>query len=425
MMVEFTKTTLGDCISTIIDYRGKTPKKLGGDWANEGYRAFSAKNIKTGQIVNPESIRYIDENLYKSWMKEEIKRGDIIITSEAPFGEIYYWDSDEKIVLSQRLFAIRCAVGYYSKFIYYSMASPSFQSELKNRATGTTVFGLRQPELLKCELEVPDYPTQVKIAAILSSLDDKIELNTRMNKVLEEIARALFHRWFVAFEFPNAEGKPYKSAGGKMVESEMGRVPEGWRVGTIGEIVKILGGSTPDTTNTLYWENGRNPFCTPKDLSALNSPIILDTERHITDGGVQSISSKQLPAGTLLLSSRAPVGYLAISSVPISVNQGFIAMICDENISNVYIIQWLRENMEIIEGRANGSTFQEISKRNFRTIPFLIPSTDVLTQYNSVVKPLYNHITTLTKEIALLSGLRDTLLPKLMNGEIEIGLTWS
>jgi type I restriction enzyme S subunit len=203
-----------------------------------------------------------------------------------------------------------------------------------------------------------------------------------------------------------------------MVESEMGMVPEGWRVGTIGEIAEIKGGSTPDTTNSLYWENGQNPFCTPKDLSTLNSPILLDTERHITNEGVHSISSKQLPAGTLLLSSRAPVGYLAISSIPISVNQGFIAMICDEYISNVYLIQWLRENMDIIEGRANGSTFQEISKRNFRTIPFLIPSIDVLTQYNSVVKPLYNQITTLTKEMTSLSGLRDTLLSKMMTGDI-------
>jgi len=197
-------------------------------------------------------------------------------------------------------------------------------------------------------------------------------------------------------------------------------VPEGWRVGKIGDVVKILGGSTPSTKNSYYWENGKNPFCTPKDLSTLNSTMLLETERHITDEGVQNISSKQLPIGTLLLSSRAPVGYLAISSVPVSVNQGFIALVCDEKISNIYLLQWLHENMEIIKGRANGSTFQEISKKNFRTIPFLIPTSEILNCFNLIANPIYTKIESLTKEMNNLSLFRDSLLPKLMNGEIKI-----
>lgn len=410
MMVEFTKTTLGDCISTIIDYRGKTPKKLGGDWANEGYRAFSAKNIKTGQIVNPESIRYIDENLYKSWMKEEIKRGDIIITSEAPFGEIYYWDSDEKIVLSQRLFAIRCAVGYYSKFIYYSMASPSFQSELKNRATGTTVFGLRQPELLKCELEVPDYPTQVKIAAILSSLDDKIELNTRMNNVLEEIARALFRRWFVAFEFPDNEGKPYKSAGGKMVESEMGRVPEGWRVGTIGEIANITMGQSP--SGDSYNEEGKGEvFYQGRAEFGSRFP----TRRLFT-----TEPKRMAEKGAVLMSVRAPVGDLNIATEKCCIGRGVAAIQSIDNHPSFILYTMINLKRELNVFNGEGTVFGSINKASLHAMQILIPSENIIDRFEKMVSPLDVMIENNYNEAQRLTGIRDGLLPKLMNGELSI-----
>ena len=181
MKFEWQDLTLGDIVETIIDYRGKTPKKLGGDWSDTGYRAFSAKNIKTGQIVQCESIRFVDEAMYHKWMKEEIQRGDILITSEAPFGQIFYWDSDEKIVLSQRLFGVRIKKQYDSRFVYYYMTTNEFQSEMDHRATGTTVVGLRQPELMKCALRCPDYETQRKISAILTAIDNKIAVNEAIN----------------------------------------------------------------------------------------------------------------------------------------------------------------------------------------------------------------------------------------------------
>lgn len=181
MKFEWQDLTLGDVVETVIDYRGKTPKKLGGDWSNTGYRAFSAKNIKTGQIVQHESIRFVDEEMYHKWMKVEIQKGDILITSEAPFGQIFYWDSDEKIVLSQRLFSVRIKKQYDPRFVYYYMITKEFQSEMDHRATGTTVVGLRQPELMKCALRCPDYETQKKISAILTTIDKKIAVNMEIN----------------------------------------------------------------------------------------------------------------------------------------------------------------------------------------------------------------------------------------------------
>ena len=181
MKTEWRESTLGDIIELTIDHRGLTPKKLGGDWTDNGYKALSAKNIKTGKIVQPESIRYVNEKMYHRWMPEEIKYGDIIITSEAPFGEIFQWNSDEKIVLSQRLFCVRISDKCDADYIYYYMITEDFQGEMYARATGTTVIGLRQPELMKCKIRYPEKNVQTKIASVLRSIDKKIELNEKIN----------------------------------------------------------------------------------------------------------------------------------------------------------------------------------------------------------------------------------------------------
>ena len=195
------RMTLGECISLCIDHRGKTPKKLGSDWSSTGYRALSAKNVKTGKIVQEDTIRFVDENLYRKWMPDEIRRGDILVTSEAPFGQIFLWDTDEKIVLSQRLFGIRpnpviCNPGY----LYYWMIGHQFQEEMRGRATGTTVIGLRQPELLKCSVQLPSLDKQAAISACLRTIDEKIDINARLNDYLAQLCEAIAEKYCEAGE---------------------------------------------------------------------------------------------------------------------------------------------------------------------------------------------------------------------------------
>lgn len=160
---------LESLIKLVIDYRGKTPLKLGLNWDENGdYIALSARNIKTGILVNLDSCYRGNKALYKAWMKDEINRNDILITSEAPFGEVYIWESDEKFILSQRLYCLRPDSGkIIPKFLYYSMCSKYFQDELSSRATGSTATGLRQPELLACDIKVPDLKTQQHIVNIV------------------------------------------------------------------------------------------------------------------------------------------------------------------------------------------------------------------------------------------------------------------
>ena len=279
------------------------------------------------------------------------------------------------------------------------------------------------------QLSVPPLPEQRAIAHVLGTLDDKIELNRRMNETLEAMARALFKSWFVDFDPVRAKmegrdtGLPEDIADlfpDRLVDSEMGEVPLGWKVSQIGDEVDAVGGSTPSTKELSYWHQGEHYWATPKDLSKLSSPVLLETTRKITDAGLRKISSRTLPVGTVLLSSRAPIGYLAIAEIPTAVNQGFIAMRCERRLPNFYVLYWCEQNLGYIRDIAGGSTFAEISKKTFRTVPVVVPPKAILVTYQRLIRPLYDLLVANVKEAATLAALRDTLLPKLISGEIRL-----
>jgi type I restriction enzyme S subunit len=196
--------------------------------------------------------------------------------------------------------------------------------------------------------------------------------------------------------------------------------PEGWSVSSIGQEVEVVGGSTPSTKEAAFW-GGDISWATPKDLSSLSSPVLLGTERLITAAGLSQIGSGLLPVGTVLLSSRAPIGYMAIAEIPVAVNQGFIAMICKRRLSNVFVWLWAQANMETVHQNANGSTFQEISKANFRPIEVTVPTPELLRVFDETAKPLFDRIVSNEKETRTLAATRDYLLPRLMSGEVRVG----
>lgn len=224
---------LGDAVEFVIDNRGKTPKKLNGDWSESGYRALSAKNVKTGQIVSPESIRFVDSELYKKWMKVEISKGDILVTSEAPFGQIYYWNTDEKIVLSQRLFGLKINKKFDSAFLYYYMTTNAFWRELEARATGTTVVGLRQPELMKCQIKYPSLDEQKKISKILLKVDETINSCKELNDSILEQIDAAYENWLIEYV-------PFKEE--EFKDSIVGKIPNSFDVYKIKDLADCFGG---------------------------------------------------------------------------------------------------------------------------------------------------------------------------------------
>lgn len=303
------------------------------------------------------------------------------------------------------------------RFIYYNLLS-RFDS-IANMAIGGAQQNLNAGMIKELPIDLPDLPTQKAIAEILSSLDDKIELNNQINQNLEALAQALFKQWFVDFEFPNENGEPYKSLGGKMIDSELGEIPKGWRVEKFGNISDLKGGGTPSTKESSFWD-GEIFWSSPKDLSNLDCPVLFSTEKRITPEGLKKISSGLLPKGTLLLSSRAPIGYLAICQIETAINQGYIAINAHSPLDNIFILNWLKLNMDKVIEKANGSTFLEVSKTNFRDIKIVIPSDETLSRFSNQSQAFFEQITINAKESIELKTLRDTLLPKLISGELEV-----
>ena len=267
------------------------------------------------------------------------------------------------------------------------------------------------------------------IAHILGTLDDTIELNRRMNETLEGMARAIFKSWFVDFDPVRAKsegrdpGLPPHLADlfpDRFQDSPLGPIPEGWKVRTIADLAEVVGGGTPRTKEPSSWEGGAHHWATPKDLSGISVPVLLDTERKVTDAGLGQISSGLLPIGTVLLSSRAPIGYLAVAEIPVAVNQGFIAMKPKAGVSNLFLLFWAESGQDDIISRANGSTFLEISKASFRPIPVTVPDGAAMRAFDGMVQPWYRRIVSNAEESRTLASLRDTLLPKLLSGEIRV-----
>lgn len=386
-MSKWNSAILSDAVELVIDYRGKTPKKLGSDWCNDGYRALSAKNIKTGQIVQEDTIRYVDEELYHKWMKEEIKKGDIIVTSEAPFGQIYYWDSDEKIVLSQRLFAIRIKKEFDARYIYQYMTTPLFYEEMSARATGTTVIGLRQPELMKCKIKYPNIEIQKKISAILCAIDRKINNNMLINDNLLQQAQAIFSKYYAV----STEQKPFT------------------------ELISVLGGGTPKTGNSNFW-NGFIPFFTPRDVG---TPYTFQTGKYITESGLDHCNSRLYPKNTSFVTARGTVGKVSLAGIPMAMNQSCYAL-ASKTVDPILVYFYVLEAVASLKHKASGAVFDAIVTRDFDTEIINVLNTEDSKIVLAIISPMMGAIHNSIKENIQLSSLRDSLLPKLMSGELDV-----
>lgn len=390
--MEFKVMMLGDIISEIIDYRGKTPKKLGGKWADRGVRALSAKNIKTGKIVQPETIRFVDKDLYKKWMKQEVEKGTIIITSEAPFGEVLYWNSEEKIVLSQRLFGIKVKNEYNSQYIYYYMISSKFQNELSGRATGTTVIGLRQPELLKCQIKIPNKEVQNKIVHIMSAIDKKIELNNQINDNLSEMINCLYKE-----SFKNLEN-----------------------IKRADEIANITIGKTPPRNIKECFSIAEDDmkWISISDLGKCGT-YIFETSERLTLDAVEKYNVKIIPEETLILSFKLTVGRIAITTEKMATNEAIAHFNLYDDKIKYYLYSYLK-NFDYEKLGSTSSIATAVNSKIIKAMPIKIPNEEQLEKYNEKVMLIFKKIKCNEKENKTLEQLRDTLLPKLMNGEIDL-----
>lgn len=373
------------------------------------------------RFIPTSDLEYVPNDVFPLIKNYTVNKNDVILSIVGSVGlvsivneELHHASLTENCV---KIIPVTNLLNY--NFLFYYLTSSIGQDEIHRRIVGAVQPKLPIYNINAISIKLPDLPTQTAIAEILSSLDDKIELNNNINKELEKLAQTLFKQWFIEFEFPDENGEPYQSSGGEMIESELGMIPKDWEIGILDDILEVKGGTTPSTKDASFWD-GIYHWTSPRDLSNLEFPLLIDTDKKITAKGLKKISSGLLPKGTLLLSSRAPIGYLAITEIETAINQGYIAINGKKEFSNIFILYWLKVNMHLVIERANGSTFLEISKTNFKQINCIIPDSTILHQYINQANATFEVIRNNLLENQELSTLRDTLLPKLISGELNV-----
>jgi len=410
---------LSKCLAKVIDYRGRTPKKLGREWASAGYRALSANNVKFGGLDKLESINYADEDLYREWMKEEVRRGDLLLTSEAPSGQVMLWDSDEKIVLSQRLFALRTNSTIDGAFLKYYLQSPFGQKEIFRNNSGSTVAGISAKTFDNILIRHPGKNVQQKIGHLLYSIDKRIDCNNRINAELEAMAKTLYDYWFVQFDFPDAHGKLYKSSGGKMVYNATLKreIPAGWKDSSVLAVADLLGGGTPTKKKPEFW-GGSIPFFTPTDADG--TIFKFSTADYITEEGLKGSSTKRFGKHTVFITARGSVGRLVLAGVDMAMNQSCYALRAKPGVSHVFLFFLTKELIHHLQIKSSGSVFDSIVSNDIELTNLAIPKGEVIEKFAAVVEPLFEKIASNTQENQHLAQLRDWLLPLLMNGQVSV-----
>ncbi|AEC16678.1 EcoKI restriction-modification system protein HsdS [Gallibacterium anatis UMN179] len=440
-MSDWAKVELSELLTLVIDHRGKTPKKMGfDDFFSKGYPVLSAKHIKNGDLVNLDNLRYGNNEMYKKWMKEEVKKEDIILTSEAPLGETYYIDNDQKYILGQRVFGLRVnKEKVVPKYLEIWLSSLKGQQELFKRASGSTVQGIKQTELLKITVDIPPLEIQEKIATIGDSLSKKIKLNTQTNQTLEQIAQAIFKHWFIDFapvhakanalargetieqaelaamaclsgktvdkitalkaQDPTAYQQLQQTAAAfpsEFVETEMGLVPKGWEWLKIENIIsrlknkqKINKNNISDIGNIPVFEQGQNILM---GYHSDNPAFIATPQDPIFIFGDHTCMTH-------------------ISTKPFSIYQNVIP-IKGKDIPTLWVYLAVKDKQKFQEYRRHWMEF--IIKE------ICLPNRDLIEHFVELVTHLFEKKDAIYEQNKILRKVRDELLPKLLSGEIEL-----
>ena len=336
-------------------------------------------------------------------------KNDVLVSNIRPYFK-KIWQANKNGGCSADVLCFRKNENVDNKYFYYLLSQQSFFDHMMLGSKGCKMPRGDKKQIMNWSFDLPSLEEQKRIADILSSLDSKIELNRRINDNLEQQAQALFKSWFVDFE-------PFKD--GKFVESEMGMIPTGWKVGKLEDIAEVVGGGTPSKANALYFDKQCIPWITPKDLSIKKTKFISKGEIDITEEGYMNSSAKKIPKGSVLFSSRAPIGYISIAENELTTNQGFKSVV-PVKAGTCFLYLYLKENTKAIEAQATGSTFKEASGSLMKSLCVVIPPDSVFDYFEKTAFPFFSTQANVEREISILSKTRDFLLPRLMSGELKI-----
>ena len=385
--------TMEDALESIIDYRGKTPKK-----SEKGIPTLSAKSVKNNHI-DYDSCYYISSDEYKRFMVRGLPQiGDVLLTTEAPLGMVAQLDRND-VGIAQRLLTLRGKQGVLdNEYLLYYLQSPIGQALLRARETGTTVTGIKQSEFRKIQIGIPDIENQRKIGGILRGLDDKIAINNSINKNLEQQAQALFKSWFLDYE-------PWD-----------GSVPDSWNSGKLGNFVEIKRGGSPRPIQEYLSDSGLR-WLKISDVTSLQTPFVIDIKDHIIEAGLRK--TVFLKAGSLVLSNSATPGVPKIIDVDSCIHDGWLYF-PESKFSKEYLYLYFKYIRQQLVNLSNGSVFNNLKTDILKGYPTKLPDKETLQRFDNIVKPMFLQMQNLTRESHKLVDMRNALLPKLISGELDV-----
>ena len=394
---DFPQKPLPELLDFIVDNRGKTVPTVSQEEACE--IVLIATNCIRNENLYPvyEKVRYISKETYEKWFRAHPISGDIIFVNKGTPGRICFCPENIDFCIAQDMMAFRVNSSVlYNKYLLAVLRSREMQEQIRITSVGDTIPHFKKEFLKELTIPLPPMDVQQIIGDYYFKLSEKIELNKKINENLEQQAQAYFVDLFITNANPN------------------------WRIGTISDLGNVVGGGTPSKKVEEYYTSDGIAWITPKDLSNDKSKFVAQGETDITDLGLSKSSATLMPKGTVLFSSRAPIGYIAIADGQVCTNQGFKSIVPLDNVGTAFVYYFLKENLSAIENVASGSTFKEVSGGTMKSFTAIIPDNDTLAEFQRFCSPLFEQQRALEYENRYLASIRDTLLPKLMNGEIDV-----
>ena len=412
----------------VIDFR-EGPGILAKDFREDGIPLVRLAGLSRGNSVL-EGCNYLDPKMVAArWDQFRLERGDILLSTSASLGRIAVV-GEEGIGAVPYTGIIRMRpkdITVHLPFIRYLLEGPDFQQQCEMVGVGSVIRHFGPMHLKQMTLKIPSLPEQRDITHILGTLDDKLELNRRMNRTLEEMARAIFQDWFVDFGPTRAKTEgldPYLPPElwdlfpDRLVDSELGEIPEGWEVSTVSQLSeRIYNGGTPKRSEPRYWEGGEIPWLTSGEV---RQSFILKTENFISEEGLAKSSAKMVPERSILVALYgATAGQVSMNYRTLSTNQAVSAIIPSGG-SRYFCLVSLKLKVPDLRNRAVGSAQQNISKKAVESTIVLLPQIELRSVYDATVEHLFEQVFRNMDESNTLSAQRDTLLPKLVSGEIPV-----
>ena len=396
MTSEWNHSTISDVCVLVTDGSHSSPKSV-----NDGEYMVSVKDF-TDYGFDFTSCRMISHDDYEILKKNGCvpQIDDILIGKDGArfFEDIIIYRQREKPALLSSIAILRCDKSkILPDFLYYALRTPSFRQDVKdNYGSGSAIPRIILKDFKRMMVSYPSLEKQQSIISVLTAIDSKIQTNTEINDNLEQQAQSYFQELFV----DNVD-------------------PE-WTTGTISDLGTVVGGSTPSKAKPEYYTESGIAWITPKDLSINKSKFIFHGENDITELGLKNSSAAIMPEGTVLFSSRAPIGYIAIAAGEVTTNQGFKSVVPKTEIGTPFVYFFLKNTLPVIEGMASGSTFKEVSGSTMKNVPAVIPDAETLAKFSDFCAPIFAQQRILEEQNQSLAKLRDGLLPKLMSGEIDV-----